>query len=159
MKIITHEVGGVWVRFPGTAQLNPSVISRLVEDGVWGSDDLSKYNLKAADPFVVPEGKVIVGEERFENDGTEQVFDVDDAPVVVPDWISPLQARKALRAAGLYDAVVAFVDTLPDEEQEEWEYATEIWRNNPIISQGATALGLTEAQIDSLFIEGAKFTP
>lgn len=152
MKIITHEVDGVWVRFAGTPQLDAFKVARLVEDGTWNGNDLWRFKLRAADPFVMPDGKVTVGPERFENEGRQQVFDVEDAPPApAPQAIYPLQARKALRAAGLFDQVQAYVTTLPEDEQDEWEYALEIRRDHPVIVNGAAALGLTETQVDDLF--------
>lgn len=158
MKIITHQVNGSWVRFPGTPQLDTFKIARLMDDGVWSDYDLALYGLRAADPFVVPQGKVPVGEESFSEDGRQQHFDVEDAPEPepeVPYSISPLQARKALRAAGLKELVDGFVTTLPEEQQEEWEYATEIRRDHPVIVAGTASLGLTEEQVDGLFLLGA----
>lgn len=77
-------------------------------------------------------------------------------PPAVPQRITPLQARKALRAAGLMAAVQAFIATQPDEVQDEWEYAITIERSNTTLTNAATALGLTEAQVDALFIAGAS---
>jgi hypothetical protein len=74
-----------------------------------------------------------------------------EPPVSVPQKITPLQARKALRQLGWKAAVDAFVATLSEEEQEEWDFATEYRRDNAIIAKGATALGLTQEQIDELF--------
>jgi hypothetical protein len=158
MKIVTHQVDGVWERFPGTPQLTPAAITRLLADGVWTWRDLYKNGLQAAEPFKVPDGKRIVpgAVERFSEDGKAQLFEVEDAPPPpVPQAIYPLQARKALRAAGLFDAVQAHVASLSAEEQDEWEYALEIRRDHPVIVNGATALGLTKAQVDDLFRLGA----
>ena len=80
MKIITHEVEGVWMRFPGTPQLDPRKIARLVEEGVWGGDDLALHGLRAADPFETPHGKVRVGDEYFSEDGRQQLFAVEGEP-------------------------------------------------------------------------------
>lgn len=86
-------------------------------------------------------------------DGSYVVRTVDPAtlPVPVPAHITPLQARKALREAGYKAAVDQYVAGLSEAEQEEWEYATAIYRDNPIIAAGATALGLTDDQVDDLF--------
>ena len=156
MKIITHEVEGVWLRFPGNTQLDARKVAQLVEQGVWTWRDLKKHGLQAAEPFVAPVGKVAVGEERFSEDGKAQLFDVEDAPTPGgPFSISPLQARKALRASGLRDQVEGYIATLPEDQQEEWEYAVEIRRDNAIISGGASLLGMTEQQVDDLFRLGA----
>lgn len=74
----------------------------------------------------------------------------------IPTSITPLQARKALRAAGYKSAVDAYVATLSEEDQEEWEYATAVERTHPVIVNGGAALGLTSDQIDQLFIQAAS---
>lgn len=65
--------------------------------------------------------------------------------------ISPRQARLALLQADLLEAVEAYIATQPKAVQVEWEYANEIRRDHTLLSGAATALGLTEAQIDDLF--------
>lgn len=161
-KIITCKTADRWERFPGTEHLVPANIARLLADGVWTWRDLQKNGLQAAEPFELPSGKRIVPgtTERFSEDGKAQIFDIEDAPPeppVVPKTISPLQARKALRAMGLKDAVDRFIDQLPEEEREEWEYAVEIHRNNPTLAKGATEFGLGDDVIDQLFILGATY--
>jgi hypothetical protein len=74
---------------------------------------------------------------------------------VVPESISPLQARKALRAAGLLDQVNAAVQAATPDVQDAWEFASEIQRDNPLIAQVAAGLGLTGGQVDQLFIQAA----
>lgn len=97
MKIITYEVEGVWVRFAGTVQLDARKVARLVEDGVWGETDLDAHGLRVAEPFIVPEGKVTTGDERFEDDGRQQVFDVLDAPAPEPSVLVEM-FRAAIQA-------------------------------------------------------------
>lgn len=72
-------------------------------------------------------------------------------PVPAPLSITPLQARRALRAAGLLDAVNGAVALADPDTQDAWEYAIEVRRDNPIIAGMAAALGLTDAQLDDLF--------
>lgn len=69
----------------------------------------------------------------------------------VPSSVTPLQARKALRAAGLKTQVDAYVLTLSEEQQEEWEYCTSVERSNGLVVEAATALGMTSVEIDDLF--------
>lgn len=85
MKIITHQVEGAWVRFSGTPQLEPRKIGHLIEEGVWGDDDLALHGLRAAEPFAVPEGKVVTGAEYFSEDGRQQLFAVEDEPEPEPE--------------------------------------------------------------------------
>ncbi len=84
------------------------------------------------------------------------------APVVVPvvpAVITMRQARLALLGAGMLAAVDAAISSMPSPMKEaaqiEWEFATEVRRQAPLILQLGPALGLTDAQIDALFIAGA----
>ena len=76
-------------------------------------------------------------------------------PVPVPASITPLQARRALRAADLLDAVNAWIATQPDDAQEAWEYCIEVRRDSPLIAGAQEGLGLTDEQVDDLFRAGA----
>jgi hypothetical protein len=65
------------------------------------------------------------------------------------------QARLALLQAGLLDTVNTTISTLgsPDAHaiQIEWEYASEIRRDSPLVVGLGGMLGLTEVQISELF--------
>ena len=70
----------------------------------------------------------------------------------VPQVITIRQARLALLAAGLLDSVEAAVAAGDRTVQIEWEYVTELRRDWPTLVALAGALGLTELQVDELFI-------
>jgi hypothetical protein len=76
-------------------------------------------------------------------------------PVPVPEAITPLQARRALRAAGLLEAVNGWITTQPAEAQEAWEYCVEVRRDDALIAGAQEGLGLTDEQVDDLFRAGA----
>jgi len=76
-------------------------------------------------------------------------------PPVIPQSISMRQARLALLAAGLLDQVNAGMATMPQSAQIEWEFASEVRRDNALIGAMATALGLDDEALDSLFTAGA----
>ena len=76
-------------------------------------------------------------------------------PLGIPFSITPLQARRALRAAGLLDAVNAWIATQPAEAQEAWEYCIEVRRDSPLIAGAQLGLSLTDEQVDDLFRAGA----
>lgn len=76
----------------------------------------------------------------------------------VPESVTPLQMRKALRAAGLKPAMDAMLETLPEEVVEEWEYALAIERANPLLNNAATQLGMNSSQVDDLFRAAATMT-
>jgi len=83
------------------------------------------------------------------------------APIVpvptieVPQSITPRQARLALLQVGLLDDVEALL-TLDKAMQIWWEYSLEVDRNNPHIVNAGLALGMSESQLNDLFILGAS---
>lgn len=89
-----------------------------------------------------------------------QTFTPGPAPQpAVPSSITPRQARLALLGAGMLATVEGAFAQLPEPQKTaasiEWEYATSIERTSPLVSQFGPMLGLTEQQIDALFIQGA----
>lgn len=79
-----------------------------------------------------------------------------DAPVV-PQSVTPYQARMALHNAGMLPAVEALM-AHPETDQAArlaWEYATVVERHSPFIAVLSPALGLSDQQIDNLFIAAA----
>lgn len=76
-------------------------------------------------------------------------------PSPVPVTVSMRQARLALLGAGMLIAVDTAIAGMPSPQKEaaqiEWEYATEVRRNSPLIAALGPALGLSEEQIDGLF--------
>ena len=76
---------------------------------------------------------------------------------VVPQSVSRAQGKLAPIQAGLWPAALAFVDGITDPVQKAYaEVAlndTQEWRrDSPFLASAAAALGLTEAQLDALFI-------
>ena len=92
--------------------------------------------------------QVAPGVVEFGNPGT---------PSNVPASVTMRQARLALRAAGKLAAVEASIAALSEpaktDAQIEWEYSNEVQRHNGFVSQLAPLLGMTEAQLDDLFIQ------
>ena len=72
-----------------------------------------------------------------------------------PQSITSLQAKLQLNRIGMLDQVDALI--LADKEVSlYWEYALEIQREHPILLQMATTLGLTDTQVDEMFIEASR---
>lgn len=70
-------------RFAGAPNLDPAKIASFVAEGIWAEADLALHGLVLATEFIVPEGKVTTGAERFvqDKDGAwSQEFDVADPP-------------------------------------------------------------------------------
>ena len=88
-----------------------------------------------------------------------QEFGTPVVASLIPQSVTMRQARLALEGVGKLDDVDAAIAalSLPTRKmaQIEWEYSNEVQRSNGIVSQLGPALGLTEAQIDALFVAAA----
>jgi len=70
--------------------------------------------------------------------------------------VSRFQARAALLNAGLLDAAEAAVAQADAVTKLAWADALEFRRNSPTIAALAGIVGLTDEQIDNLFIAAGK---
>jgi hypothetical protein len=67
-------------------------------------------------------------------------------------------ARKALILGGVSLAAVdAAIDSITDSTERDlartdWEYAASVRRHSPLVDSLGAAIGLTEAEIDALFV-------
>lgn len=77
----------------------------------------------------------------------------------IPESVTMRQCRIALLDAGLLDAVKSSIATMPGTDGErariDWEYAQEVRRDWPLIGYMAGDLGLTDEQVDGLFMAAA----
>lgn len=77
---------------------------------------------------------------------------------MVPASVPMAAARKALILSGVSLASVdAAIAAIADETERalaatDWEYATEVRRHSPLTQSLGAAIGLTESQIDALFV-------
>ena len=75
--------------------------------------------------------------------------------VLVPQAVTMRQARLALLSAGLLNQV----NTLLANDQAaliNWEFATHVYRNDPLVIALRDTMEMTDAQIDNLFIAASK---
>lgn len=108
-----------------------------------------------------PEGKQISHYEYSWRDGKavgDPVF--EDAPRVIPQTVSRAQGKASLLSFGLLDDVEAYIEAMPEgvdkklallayNETNEWH------RESPFLQQMASEIGLTQEQLDNLFIVAA----
>lgn len=71
---------------------------------------------------------------------------------LVPASVTRRQARLALLEAGLLSAVDSFVATQSQEVQIYWNDSQEIQRNHELVLNLSLEFGLSESQVDDLFI-------
>lgn len=77
--------------------------------------------------------------------------------IQVPQTITPRQIRMQLTNSGLRQQVEDMVANSNDYALKDWwEYSLDYKRDNPILIGMATQLGLTEEQLDNMFIEASK---
>ena len=97
-------------------------------------------------------------EEIAEMEAMQAVYDV----VQVPEKISNLQLRSQLILQGFdLNLIEQTFNRISDATQREliitaWEYATNFYRNNPMIVTMGNLLGLTSEQVDEIFIKASK---
>lgn len=104
-------------------------------------------------PFSVLGGYNILEDSEL----PEGYFEVAET---VPNSVTMRQARLVLLSTGLLDNVETAIDSLTEEQavaaRIEWDFSSEVWRHKGLVSQMASVLGLTEGQLDQLFIAAGK---
>lgn len=85
---------------------------------------------------------------------------IPEPPAHVPEAVTMRQARLALLGAGVLATADAAIAGMPgiegDAARIEWGYAHEVRRDAPLVAGMAAVLGLTEEQLDSLFVTAAS---
>lgn len=111
-----------------------------------------------------PEGKQVKDYEYEWEDGRVIATPIfEETPVVVPFSVSRAQGKASLLSFGLLDEVSSYIEAMPAgvdktlallafDETNEWQ------RNSPFLQQMAVEIGLTEEQLDNLFIVAATIT-
>lgn len=73
---------------------------------------------------------------------------------LVPRSLNNHQLRAALMQSGRYAAAKIYIGGLSEAEQVEWQFSQVIDRDGSLILAAQAALGLSDAQVDALFILG-----
>lgn len=79
----------------------------------------------------------------------------------VPQVVTRRQARQALLLVGRLQDVQPAIDAIADPVQRgmvqiEWDDSQEFQRTRPTLIALATAIGMTEADLDNLFTQAAQ---
>ncbi|WP_276200172.1 hypothetical protein [Chelatococcus sp. XZ-Ab1] len=152
------QMNGQWERWDGW--LGEARHNTLDVERCWSPAELEDAGLAVIQPALIPPGKVPVGQSSLVDDGgaPREVYALEDEP------LRPLTARQ-LRLGLITNGIAlsdveAAIGGVEDETeraaaQVEWEYASEFVRHHPLIDQIGAALGLTPAQIDTMW-QGAQ---
>lgn len=120
----------------------------------------------ASDPLIIfgPEGFIpaVAGNRDYDAlvaSGEAIAPYVPPAPTV-PASVKMWQARAVLGTMGLDKQIDARLGAMPGPEgfaaRAAWEYAADVGRESPLVVALAKALGLTEAQLDQLFVSASS---
>lgn len=88
---------------------------------------------------------------------TNEITFEDDAPpspqqpVPIPTTVSMRQARLVLLQFGLLATVEGAIAQGSEADKIEWEYATEVNRNTPLVQNMKVGLNLSENDLNNLF--------
>ena len=79
-------------------------------------------------------------------------------PLAVPQTVTRFQALATLAAGGWLDVVHTYFDALPrtNVQRLAFENAGDWDRSSTTLAELATMLGLSDAQVDQLFIDASK---
>lgn len=122
---------------------------------------MNRINKISAIKSLVPEAEVVirgdviewiqpstapVTDEQIETEYQRLLVEAQKVKVV-----SMRQARLALLQAGLLTSVEEAVAAGDEAGKITWEYATEVRRDDPLVTNLSAALDLSEGQLDALF--------
>lgn len=93
----------------------------------------------------------------------DQVIQVRDRllaeAATAPMVVTMAQARVALKQAGLFDQIDAFINALPEPPRitamTAWEYSPTVSRQGALVNMLSGQFGFTEEQLDDLFAAAA----
>jgi len=79
-------------------------------------------------------------------------------PPPIPSTVTRFQALAVLAAGGYLDTVRTYINTLDQNNVQRlaWENATDWERTSPTLNALATMLGLTDTEVDDLFVAAAQ---
>ena len=106
-------------------------------------------------PEITLGGVVRVGNTLVFNQSRMEEHTASTRPPI-PQAVTMRQARLALLAAGKLAAVSSAIAGMTGAEGDaariEWEFSSEVKRNQPLVTSLGKVLGLTAVQLDNLFV-------
>lgn len=129
-----------------------------VQDCAWlpeidQSQPLGQYERYGAETLTVGDGVVIVTREVVPW-SAEEIATYKKS--LVPKQVFMRQARLALLASGLLDDVEAVISASGRAAQIEWDTASTVERNHPVVAIVQQQQSMTDEDIDALFIAAEK---
>jgi len=91
-------------------------------------------------------------------EGWTVIDEMPATPVIIPQVVSAFQAQEAMARAGLLEDVEALIAAQDGTTRRAWALATEFRRDSPTIAALAGTLGLSDAEVDDLFLAASQIT-
>ena len=153
-----HEATGTVLSIAAIREAHPNM---SIPDGADLSDIGYERVYPALTTPIATGSEVLVSKPPEKVDGVwREVFAVEMAPVLVPQQITRAQGKAALIMQGLWGAVLDYVGAIQDPTQralaEVALHDTLTWeRSSPFLNAAVAGLGMTDEQLDALFIQAA----
>lgn len=125
------------------------------------------YKLTNTDIIIGPPGNVYIPADPANTDYQQYLAWIDEGntpepyvapPPPIPQTVTRFQALATLAAGGWLDVVHTYIYALPrtNVTRLAFENATEWERTSPTVNSLAQMLGLSDAQVDDLFIAASQ---
>lgn len=139
------------------ARITSNVAVEVWTDGGLGITPADVFVPGLAEQFEPVPGGVVSGSQLVNG---QWIAPPEPGPVsLIPQSVTMRRCRIALLEAGLLESVQTSIASMPGADGErariDWEYALEVRRDWPLIGALGPQMGLTEQQIDDLFIYAA----
>lgn len=76
-------------------------------------------------------------------------------PIPIPQSVSRAQGLLVLEEAGILDSIEVYMLTASKKEQIAWKNIQQFERSSPLLNTLCSNFGLTETDVDQLFIQAA----
>lgn len=133
---------------------------RLAE---WGVFPVSKVGPPEYDEetHTVEEGQPVQIGDKWTQVWNVRELTTDELKARIPSSITKRQARQELIVSGLIGAVEAAIDAIQDPTQKAlmlswWNDSQTYDRDNPELISMADSIGLTEEQLDEMFLSASR---
>ena len=104
---------------------------------------------------------VMTGQEIKRDLSPQEIIELEQInEPQIPKSVTMRQARLALLQAGklqqVNDAISVMQGVQGEAARIEWDYSNEVKRTQPLTIALAQAIGMTESEMDALFVEASK---
>lgn len=170
-----QKINGIWTELNGNIVFSDSVYQtaesltdeQRAQFGVYKIKNLPKQDIapfqKYAEAVFVFENEELIRSWPIVDKTVEEIE--AERKASIPSYVTMRQGRLAMlntpySDGNLLDVIESMLDSIVDPAQKlaariDWEYAQEIRRDFPLVQQLTAQLGLTERQIDDLFVLAA----